>query len=177
MNVSTCINIVLKQWGNIFPAPGTWKASRNRSLTTLDPIEQLAVYITEKAAMEGKDTAAAWFAEHENITFEHLCRKGDGGYGPYSCITSFLRHTPEWNQKFHLLQAESNRLWDGFSDASELYLNLTQRIYGPWEEMNLAFEQWRSSVKSIGRLPGALTNAATPCSRSVVPETKTVIRR
>jgi hypothetical protein len=135
------------------PSPGHWYVeglAESFSYHVYNPSKkQLTVYITEKAAMEGNDTAEAWFKEHENVTFEHVCSKGEGGYGPYSCITSFLRHTPEWHQKFHLLQAESNRLWDGFSDASELYLNLTQQIYGPWEEMNLAFKQWCGSLRKI----------------------------
>ena len=135
------------------PSPGPWYVegvAQSLSYHVYDPAKkQLTVYVTEKAAMEGKDTAEAWFNEHGEATFEHICRKGEGGYGPYSCISSFLRHTPEWNRKFHLLQAESNRLWDGFSDASEIYLTLTQRIYGPWEEMNLAFKQWCKSLRKI----------------------------
>lgn len=135
------------------PSPGHWYVeglAESLSYHVFNPSKkQLTVYITEKAAMEGKDTAEAWFKEHGNITFEHMCRKGEGGYGPYSCTSSFLRYTPEWNQKFKLLQAESNRLWDGFSDASELYLNLTHQIYGPWEEMNLAFKQWCGSLRKI----------------------------
>ncbi len=135
------------------PSPGHWYVeglAQSFSYHVYNPSKkQLTVYITEKAAMEGKDTAEAWFKEHRSVTFEHMCGIGEGGYGPYSCTTSFLRHTPEWNQKFHLLQAESNRLWNGFSDASKLYLKLTRQIYGPWDEMNLAFKKWCKSLRKI----------------------------
>ena len=149
-----CVRLYQYALGRLgLPNPGPWYVegiAQYLSYTVYDSRrKQLTICESEADPTQGPDTVADWFRKNRKVNLEHMCKTGDGGYPQYQCMTSFLMNTPERLQKFHTLQRECTRLWDGFADPARLGQRLTKQLYGPWEQQNRDFRKWWKGLRRV----------------------------